>query len=156
MLFRAWLSTSRSPMERASSTARRPQSRVSGTRPASMASCALLLNAMASSWPAPNGSSVATARSAVPVGVRTASEEPGEPRHPALRCADRLRRRVRLLVELERQTAGVQGRVGLVGEVALVREAVVEDGGLLAAENLGEAQRQPVLARGLPVCAEAA
>ena len=68
----------------------------------------------------------------VPLGLGTATEEPEEPRHPALRGADRLRRRVRLRVELERPTACRESRVGLVGEVALVREAVVEGRGTAA------------------------
>ena len=91
---------------------------------------------------------------AVPFGVLAAAEEPAQPRHPALVRADDLRGRVDLLVELEGAAAGRERRLGLVGQVALVRQVVVEVGGTRVVEDLGEPQGQAVLAGGLPVGAE--
>ena len=154
MLFSAWLSTSRSPMDRASVD--RPPAPVEGLRNATREHGQLRLVAQR------HGQLVSCSERfegrhgevGVPLGLGTATQEPEQPRHPALRGADRLRRRVRLRVELERPTACRESRVGLVGEVALVREAFVEGGGLLPVEDLGEAQREPVLAGGLPVRAQ--
>ena len=86
------------------------------------------------------------------VGGRVVAGEPDQARQPAVRVP-----RAQMIAELavlgQRQPPGLDRRLNIIGQVALVRAALEQLGALGVPEKVGEAQRAGELSGGLTVCA---